>query len=72
MCTRLNTREARGWLTWEAEVGRGKRSRLTFLYTGLELQQQRAEDLLEQNRIDQLVLLVGDKSGVRQMLLSHL
>lgn len=70
MRTLLNTMQARGWLTWEAEVGRGKRSRLTFLYTGLALQQQRAEDLLEQDRIDQLVQLVGDKSAVRQMLIS--
>lgn len=30
MRTLLNTMQARGWLTWEAEVGRGKRSRLTF------------------------------------------
>ncbi len=52
--------------------GRGKRSRLTFLYTGLALQQRRAEDLLEQDRIDQLVQLVGDKATVRQMLVSHL
>ncbi|MGE2649258.1 DNA-binding transcriptional regulator SgrR, partial [Escherichia coli] len=72
MRTLLNTMQDRGWLTWEAEVGRGKRSRLTFLYTGLALQQQRAEDLLEQDRIDQLVQLVGDKATVRQMLVSHL
>jgi len=72
MRTLLNTMQARGWLTWEAEAGRGKRSRLTFLYTGLALQQQRAEDLLEQDRIDQLVQLVGDKATVRQMLVSHL
>ncbi|MFU0887375.1 HTH-type transcriptional regulator SgrR [Kluyvera sichuanensis] len=72
MRTLLNTMEARGWLTWEAEAGRGKRSKLTFLYTGLALQQQRAEDLLEQDRIDQLVQLVGDKAAVRQMLVSHL
>lgn len=72
MRTLLNTMESRGWLTWEAEAGRGKRSRLTFLYTGLALQQQRAEDLLEQDRIDQLVQLVGDKATVRQMLVSHL
>ncbi|WP_241178308.1 HTH-type transcriptional regulator SgrR, partial [Enterobacter asburiae] len=32
----------------------------------------RAEDLLEQDRIDQLVQLVGDKAAVRQMLVSHL
>lgn len=72
MRTLLNTMQERGWLTWDAEAGRGKRSRLTFLYTGLALQQQRAEDLLEQDRIDQLVQLVGDKSAVRQMLVSHL
>ena len=72
MRTLLNTMQDRGWLTWEAEVGRGKRSRRTFLYTGLARQQQRAEDLLEQDRIDQLVQLVGDKATVRQMLVSHL
>ncbi|MGG8225156.1 HTH-type transcriptional regulator SgrR [Klebsiella aerogenes] len=72
MRTLLNLMEARGWLAWESEDGRGKRSRLTFLYTGLALQQQRAEDLLEQDRIDQLVQLVGDKTAVRQMLISHL
>ncbi len=68
----LNAMQAAGWLEWQAEAGRGKRSRLTFLYTGLALQQQRAEDLLEQDRIDQLVQLVGDKNRVRQMILSHL
>lgn len=72
MRTLLSTMQKQGWLNWEAEAGRGKRSRLTFLYTGLALQQQRAEDLLEQDRIDQLVQLVGDKAAVRQMLVSHL
>ena len=72
MRTLLNTMQEKGWLKWEAEAGRGKRSRLTFLYTGLALQQQRAEDLLEQDRIDQLVQIVGDKTAVRQMLISHL
>lgn len=68
----LNAMQAAGWLEWQAEAGRGKRSTLRFLYTGLALQQQRAEELLEQDRIDQLVQLVGDKSAVRQMLISHL
>ncbi|WP_027710880.1 HTH-type transcriptional regulator SgrR [Dickeya chrysanthemi] len=68
----LSAMQQQGWLTWQAEAGRGKRSRLSFLYTGLTLQQQRAEDLLEQDRIEQLVQLVGDKETVRQMLLSHL
>lgn len=68
----LGTMQQNGWLNWQAEAGRGKRSRLTFLYTGLALQQQRAEELLEQDHIDQLVQLVGDKQAVRQMLLSQL
>ena len=58
----LSAMQREGWLTWQAESGRGKRSRLTFHYTGLALQQQRAEELLEQDRIDQLVQLVGDKT----------
>lgn len=68
----LSAMQQQGWLVWQAEAGRGKRSRLSFLYTGLTLQQQRAEDLLEQDRIEQLVQLIGDKETVRQMLLSHL
>ncbi|PWC15686.1 transcriptional regulator SgrR [Brenneria roseae subsp. americana] len=68
----LGAMQQQGWLTWQAEAGRGKRSQLAFIYTGLALQQQRAEDLLEQDRIDQLVQLVGDKETVRQMLLAHL
>ncbi|NDJ58946.1 HTH-type transcriptional regulator SgrR [Enterobacteriaceae bacterium 4M9] len=72
MRTLLNAMQEKGWLSWQAEAGRGKRSRLTFLYTGLTLQQERAEDLLEQDRIDQLVQLVGDKDAVRQMIVSHL
>lgn len=68
----LNAMQTAGWLTWQAEAGRGKRSRLTFCYTGLALQQQRAEDLLEQDRIEQLVQLVGDKNQVRQMITAHL
>ncbi|TKI08738.1 HTH-type transcriptional regulator SgrR [Martelella alba] len=68
----LKTMQDMGWLEWRSEAGRGKRSRLIFHYTGLALQQQRAEDLLENDRIDQLVQLVGDKERVRRMLLSHL
>ncbi|WP_114192702.1 HTH-type transcriptional regulator SgrR [Edaphovirga cremea] len=68
----LTSMQREEWLLWQAEAGRGKRSTLTFLYTGLALQQQRAEELLEQDRIDQLVQLVGDKNVVRQMLLSQL
>lgn len=68
----LGAMQQHGWITWQAEAGRGKRSQLSFHYTGLALQQQRAEELLEQDKIDQLVQLVGDKNAVRQMLLSQL
>lgn len=68
----LASMQREGWLKWEAEVGRGKRSRLTFLLTGLAIQRLRAEELIEQDRVDQLVQLVGDKTVVRQMLLSQL
>ncbi|MGX8941113.1 HTH-type transcriptional regulator SgrR [Symbiopectobacterium sp. Eva_TO] len=68
----LGAMQKEGWLLWQAEAGRGKRSRLSFIYTGLTLQQQRAEDLLEQDRVEQLIQLIGDKETVRQMLLSHL
>lgn len=68
----LNAMQEAGWLSWQAEVGRGKRSRLRFHATGLALQQQRAEELLEQEGIDQLVQLVGDKNQVRQMIAAHL
>lgn len=68
----LNTMQQRDWLTWQAEPGRSKRSLLTFHYTGLALQQQWAEELLDQDRIDQLVQLVGNKNELRQMLLSQL
>lgn len=68
----LGAMQQQGWLTWQGESGRGKRSHLKFHYTGIALQQQWAEELLEQDRIDQLVQLVGDKNAVRQMLLSQL
>ncbi|WP_024548835.1 HTH-type transcriptional regulator SgrR [Siccibacter turicensis] len=68
----LNAMQAEGWLSWQAEAGRGKRSALTFIYTGLALQQQRADDLLEQDKLDQLLQIVGDKAAVRRMVVSHL
>jgi SgrR family transcriptional regulator len=70
--TLLNAMQQQGWLHWQAESGRGKRSTLTFQSTGLQVQQIRAEELLDQDHIEQLVQLVGDRSSVRQMLLSQL
>ncbi|ERT14065.1 HTH-type transcriptional regulator SgrR [Photorhabdus temperata] len=68
----LNNMQKAGWLQWQAESGRGKRSQLNFLQDGRKLQQQRAEELLEQQNIEKLVQLVGDKNTVRQMVLSQI
>lgn len=68
----LNAMQQAGWLSWQAEAGRGRRSTLTFLQSGLALQRQRAEELLEQGSADQLVQLLGDRQVARQMLLGQL
>ncbi|MDX7986618.1 HTH-type transcriptional regulator SgrR [Xenorhabdus sp. 12] len=68
----LNNMQHVGWLQWDAEAGRGKRSQLHFLRSGLELQQQQAEKLFEQEDIEQLVHMMGEKDTVRQMVLSQL
>ena len=34
----LNNMQSAGWLHWQAEIGRGKRSHLSFLQSGRELQ----------------------------------
>ncbi|CAG9413151.1 MULTISPECIES: HTH-type transcriptional regulator SgrR [Providencia] len=70
--TLLNNMQAHGWLSWQAEAGRGKRSALIFHINGLELQQAQAEQLLKEESIEKLVALVGDKETIRQMVLSEL
>lgn len=70
--TLLNNMQNKGWLSWQAEAGRGKRSALLFHVNGLELQQAQAEHLLKEESIEKLVALVGDKEIIRQMVLSEL
>ncbi|MEX9567423.1 HTH-type transcriptional regulator SgrR [Providencia vermicola] len=70
--TLLNSMQSHGWLSWQAEAGRGKRSTLLFHINGLELQQAQAERLLKEESIEKLVALVGDKETIRQMVLSEL
>ena len=70
--TLLNNMQLQGWLSWQAEAGRGKRSTLLFHVNGLELQQAQAERLLKDESIDKLVALVGDKETIRQLVLSEL
>ena len=48
-CTRrhvrslLNKMHQTGWIDWQAEVGRGKKSTLTFHSNAFDIQQSRAE-----------------------------
>lgn len=70
--TLLNNMQANGWIAWEAEAGRGKLSTLKFHRNGLELQQAQAERLLQEESIEKLIALVGDKDTIRQMVLSEL
>ncbi|WP_109392852.1 HTH-type transcriptional regulator SgrR [Proteus terrae] len=77
-CTRrhvrslLNKMQEIGWINWQAEVGRGKKSTLIFHSNALEIQQNRAERLIAENDIEKLVALMGDKDSVRQMVLSQI
>ena len=48
----LSSMQTAGWLSWQAETGRGKRSRLCFLQSGRDLQHARAEQLIEQDNIE--------------------
>lgn len=68
----LSSMQTAGWLSWQAETGRGKRSRLCFLQSGRDLQHARAELLIEQDNIEKLVAMVNDKDAMRQMVLSQL
>ncbi|MGY0163222.1 HTH-type transcriptional regulator SgrR [Edwardsiella tarda] len=70
--TLLNTMQQQGWLHWQAASGRGKQSHLSFQRSALEMQQLRAEELMEQDHFEQLVQLVGDRDSARQMLLAQL
>ncbi|BDH47136.1 HTH-type transcriptional regulator SgrR [Salmonella enterica subsp. enterica serovar Choleraesuis] len=68
----LNAMQQQGWIEWQAQVGRGKRSRLNFVRSGPDLQRQRASMLLEQGRIDRVADMLGDEQALRQMIVSHL
>jgi SgrR family transcriptional regulator len=72
MRTLLNSMESAGWVQWESQPGRGKQSKLTFLKSSQSLRQNRAQELLEQDNIDQLLHLVGDKESVKQLILARL
>lgn len=62
-CTPRNARlllrrmQDQGWLSWSAEAGRGRRSRLTLLDSQESLTRRRLRDLLSQGQLAQAVRL---------------
>ena len=68
-CTPRNARlllrrmQDQGWLSWSAEAGRGRRSRLVLLDNQESLTRRRLRDLLSQGQLAQAVRLAH---GARQ------
>ncbi|MFQ1768520.1 HTH-type transcriptional regulator SgrR [Aeromonas veronii] len=66
-CTPRNARlllrrmQDQGWLSWSAEAGRGRRSRLTLLDSQESLTRRRLRDLLSQGQLAQAVRLAEDR-----------
>ena len=66
-CTPRNARlllrrmQDQGWLSWAAEAGRGRRSRLTLLDNQESLTRRRLRDLLSQGQLAQAVRLAEDR-----------
>ncbi|MGY3942026.1 HTH-type transcriptional regulator SgrR [Aeromonas tecta] len=66
-CTPRNARlllkrmQAQGWLSWSAEAGRGRRSRLVLLDSQENLIRRRLRDLLSQGLLAQAVRLAEDR-----------
>lgn len=57
----LNAMQQQGWLSWQAAAGRGKYSSLCFHYNGIASQQQQIDELLDQDKIDQLYQQLGQE-----------
>ncbi|WP_455810495.1 SgrR family transcriptional regulator [Pseudomonas graminis] len=51
-----------GWIDWQPQRGRGKRSSLRFLITPQALQQHNLSDLLEHSQFDKALKMVGGSS----------
>ena len=66
-CTPRNARlllrrmQDQGWLSWSAEAGRGRRSRLTLLDSQESLTRRRLRDLLSEGQLAQAVRLAEDR-----------
>ena len=66
-CTRRHMRNVlvqmqdAGWITWQAEAGRGHRSRLQLLRNEQQLLSDKAEQLLESGSFGEAINLLGDE-----------
>lgn len=68
----LQMMEKRGWIRWDSGPVRGKQSHLTFLSSGHTFRQRKAIELLEKDKFQQAIQLVGDRADIKEMVLAHL
>lgn len=62
-----------GWITWQGEFGRGKRSTLTFLINKKQLISKKAEALIDKGRFNEAMDLLGsDRYLIAPLLRSKL
>lgn len=64
----LNAMQQQGWLSWQAQAGRGKRSLLNFHYSGIASQQQQVTELLALDKLELLRQQLGETDFTRLLL----
>lgn len=73
MRTLLVQMQQAGWLTWQAEAGRGRRSHLQLLRNTHQLLIEKAEQLLDSGGFNEAIVLLGeDKQLITPLLRSKL
>ncbi|CNE08961.1 ABC transporter substrate-binding protein [Yersinia mollaretii] len=73
MRTLLVQMQQAGWLTWQAEAGRGRRSHLQLLRNTHQLLIEKAEQLLDSGGFNEAIALLGeDKQLITPLLRSKL
>lgn len=61
----LNAMQQQGWLSWQAQAGRGRHSWLCFHYAGIASPEQHIADLLAQDHIEPLRQQLGEAQLAR-------
>ncbi|SES67136.1 HTH-type transcriptional regulator SgrR [Thorsellia anophelis] len=64
--------QKQNWLKWEAVAGRSKKSTLHLFLSGTEIKEQQAQKLLDENKLEHAINLLGDKAHVQQLIFSQL